>query len=359
VGNPRFAADGRTIYFLLESSGEQHVARIPVAGGEITRVIGGQRSVSSFELARDGAIVALISEPRIPGELFAFSGGALKQITKTNDALMAQLRLSQTEKVRYKSADGTEVESFLTKPVDYTPGFRYPAILWIHGGPVSQVDWSFSFISQLYAANGYVVIQPNFRGSSGYGQAFSLGIWQGWGTKDYEDVVAAVDHAIAQGFVDPERTGVGGWSYGGILTNYTITKTTRFKGAISGASEVLLVANYGHDHYQRWWEYEMGLPWENRELWERNSAFNFISKVKTPTLILCGEKDWNVPVQNSDQLYQSLRRLGVPTQFIIYPGEAHGIRTPTYQKDRFERYLAWFAKYLKGEPAAAPAEKTD
>jgi dipeptidyl aminopeptidase/acylaminoacyl peptidase len=134
-----------------------------------------------------------------------------------------------------------------------------------------------------------------------------------------------------------------------------ITKTDRFKGAVTGASEVLYVANYGHDHYQRLWEQEMGLPWENRELWERLSPFNYVQKIVTPTLIMGGERDWNVPIINSEQLYQALKRLGRTTQLVVYPGEFHGISKPSYQKDRFERYLAWYDKFVKGEPTASAA----
>lgn len=188
----------------------------------------------------------------------------------------------------------------------------------------------------------------NPRGSSGYGQEFSRAIWANWGDKDYQDVMAAVDYAIAEGYADSTRLGVGGWSYGGILTNYVITKTNRFAGAVTGASEVLYAANYGHDHYQRQWEAELGLPWENREAWERISPFNAVTNIVTPTLIMGGEKDWNVPILNSEQLYQSLKRLGRTTQLVVYPGEHHGIRTPSYQKDRLERYLAWYDQYVRG-----------
>jgi dipeptidyl aminopeptidase/acylaminoacyl peptidase len=193
------------------------------------------------------------------------------------------------------------------------------------------------------------VIQPNPRGSTGYGQEFCLGIWQDWGGPDFDDVMAAVDDAIERGWADSDRLGVGGWSYGGILTNHVITKTDRFKAAITGASEVLYVANYGHDMYQRWWEYELGLPWEPeaRERYERISPFNKVDQVVTPTLIMGGEKDWNVPIINSEQLYLALKRLGVETQLIVYPGEYHGIDTPSHAKDLYQRYLKWFGGHLK------------
>ncbi|MDH5384310.1 MAG: alpha/beta fold hydrolase, partial [Candidatus Aminicenantes bacterium] len=243
-----------------------------------------------------------------------------------------------------------EIEAFVVKPPAFDPNFRYPALLRIHGGPVSQYDYGFHFQAQLFAADGYVVVLPNPRGSSGYGQDFSLGIWKSWGEKDYEDVLASVDYVIEQGYADPDRLGVGGWSYGGLLTNHVIVKTGRFKAAITGASSTLYVANYGHDHYQRWWEYELGVPWkkENREIWEKLSPFNYVENVTTPTLIVGGEKDWNVPILNSEQLYQALKRLGRTTQLVVYPGEFHGIQTPSYIKDLYERYLDWYGKYVKG-----------
>jgi dipeptidyl aminopeptidase/acylaminoacyl peptidase len=264
--------------------------------------------------------------------------------------------LGEVEKVRFTSKDGTPVEAFLYTPPDYKPGQRYPTLLRIHGGPVAQYDYSFNFEAQLFAANGYVVVMVNPRGSSGYGQAFCQAIFADWGNKDYEDVMAGVDYAIAKGYADPERLGVGGWSYGGILTNYVITKSNRFRAAISGASEVLYVSNYGHDHYQRWWEHELGLPWKNRALWEKLSPFNSVENIVTPTLVMGGERDWNVPIMNSEQLYQSLRRLGRTTQLVVYPGQFHGIEKPSYRKDLYERYLAWYGKYVKREEAAPTAK---
>jgi dipeptidyl aminopeptidase/acylaminoacyl peptidase len=186
-----------------------------------------------------------------------------------------------------------------------------------------------------------------------------MAIWQSWGEKDTEDVLASVDCMIDQGYADPDRLGVGGWSYGAILTNYVITQTDRFKGAITGAGESLYIANYGHDQYQRWWEYELGLPWENnnRALWEKLSPYNNVDKIVTPTLIMGGEKDWNVPIVNSELLYQALRRLGRTTELVVYPGQYHGIDKPSYIKDRFERYLDWYGRYVKGEAGSAESGK--
>ncbi len=364
VRRPRFSPDGRFIYFIAEDDGTQNLCRISVTGGEVARPIGGRLTVATYSLGKDGAIAAQIGMLDRPDEIYLSNGNNLTRLTKTNDVLLSQLRLAQVDYVHFKSKDGTSIAGFLYKPVDYAPGKKFPTLLNPHGGPVGQYAASFYHLAQLYAANGYAVLLPNPRGSSGYGQKFCEAIFADWGNKDYQDDMAMVDYALAQGIADPDRLGVGGWSYGGISTNFIITQTTRFKAAITGASEVLYVANYGHDHYQKLWELELGLPWENRALYERMSPFNKVTSVTTPTLIMGGEIDWNVPIINSEQLYQALKRLGRTTELVVYPGEYHGFTTPSHLKDRLERYLAWYAHYVKGDPApprpaepAAPATK--
>jgi len=313
VGAPVFTADDESILFVLEDSAEQHLAQYDLAGDSVQRLVDGELSVREFSLHASGTVAIRLSAPRIPGEIFLWQDGALHQVTHTNDTLLAERRLATVRNVTFPSADGTEIEGFIFTPPDYDPREKYPTILRIHGGPVSQYDFSFNRDAQLFSANGYVVVIANPRGSSGYGQDFSAALFAEWGVKDFEDVMAAVDYAIAEGYSDPGRLGVGGWSYGGILTNYVITRTDRFEGAISGASEVNYAANYGHDHYQLQWELELGLPWENRDAWEKISPFNDVGKVTTPTLIMGGKEDWNVPIQNSEQLYQALRRRGIIT----------------------------------------------
>jgi dipeptidyl aminopeptidase/acylaminoacyl peptidase len=349
VSSSRFSSDGRSVFVRIEDSGEDHLARVDVATGRVTRVVAGAVSVGAFDVARDGTPVALVNRLDRPAEVHVIEGAGSRALTGVNDSLFGQIRLGEVRAVRFPSADGTEVEAFVYLPAGYEQGRRYPTLLRLHGGPVAQYGHSFNFEAHLFAANGYVVITPNPRGSSGYGEAFSRAIFADWGTKDFQDVMAGVDYAVAQGWSDPDRLGVGGWSYGGILTNYVLTQTDRFKGAVSGASEVLYVANYGHDHYQLQWELELGLPWTNRAAWERISPFNNVEKIVTPTLVMGGEHDWNVPILNSEQLYQSLRRLGRTTQLVVYPDQPHGLRVPSYQKDRLERYLGWYGKYVKGQ----------
>lgn len=351
AGDPRFSPDGKSVFFVLEDGGNEHLARIPVSGGAVERVVAGERTVQAYDLGSKGEIVVLESTPQRPAEVSVVAAGSPRRLTGVNDEFLKGIRLGEVRRFQATSPDGTKIDAFLTLPPDVAPGKKVPTLLRIHGGPVAQYNTAFNLEWQILAAHGYAVIGANPRGSSGYGREFSRAIWADWGNKDYQDVMAAVDAAVAMGVADPERLGVGGWSYGGILTNYVITKTGRFKAATSGASEVLYLSNYGTDHYQREWEGELGLPWEKTEQWIKISPFFQVAKVTTPTLILCGEEDVNVPLLNSEQLYQALRRLGRETELVIYPGQSHGITKPSYQKDRFERYLAWYDKYLKGTPA--------
>jgi dipeptidyl aminopeptidase/acylaminoacyl peptidase/TolA-binding protein len=350
---PSFSPDGKSVLFLLEDRGDVHLARVPAAGGAVARVVSGPRVLSAFDVARDGRIVVVESQPDRPEEISAVQkDGSLKRVTRLNDELMASLRLGATTKHEAKSGDGTVVDYFVVRPPGAPAMGALPAVLRIHGGPVSQYQNEFTFEFQLLAAHGYAVVAANPRGSSGRGRDFSRAIWADWGGKDHDDVMAAVDDAIARGIADPERLGVGGWSYGGILTDWTIYRTTRFKAAIAGAGIANALAGYGTDQYQWEYETELGLPWKNRETWLHLSRpFLEADKIKTPTLFVCGEVDWNVPLINSEQMYQALRRTGVPTELVVYPGEDHSIGKPSYRKDRYERYLAWYDRYLK--PAAA------
>ena len=356
---PRFSPDGKFIYFIADDDGTQNVCRISTSGGEITRPVGGRLMVNDYSLAPTGDLVAQVATIDRPDELYSIPDGKLTQITHTNDAFLAQLKLTHGEYVHFKSKDGTIVAGYLYKPVDYVSGKKYPTIVRPHGGPVWAYYAEFDHLPQLLAANGYVVLFPNPRGSTGRGQDYAKAIWADWGNKDYQDDMAMVDYAIEQGIADPDKLAVSGWSYGGISTDFIITQTTRFKAAISGAGSAFFASMYGHDHYQRDYETELGHPWQNKAAWEKVSPFYRIDKVNTPTLFMGGEIDWNVPVLGSEQMYQALKILGRTTELVVYPGEYHEFKTPSHIKDRLERYLAWYAHYVKGDatparPAATP-----
>jgi dipeptidyl aminopeptidase/acylaminoacyl peptidase len=355
VDQIRFATDSKSLYFIADDDGTQNVCRIAITGGEVTRPIGGRVMVYSYSLAKSGEIAAQINKMDRPSEIYALpaSGGAPKQITHTNDALISQLKLSPGEYVHFKSQDGTTVSGYLYKPLDYAPGRKVPTLLRPHGGPVWAWYAEFQPDMQLFAANGYAVLLPNPRGSSGYGQKYCQAIFADWGNKDYQDDMAFVDYAVEQGIADPDKLGVGGWSYGGISTDFIIGQTTRFKAAISGAGEALNTALYGHDQYQKDYETELGRPWENEALWDKLSPFYRVAEITTPTLFMGGNIDWNVPILGGEQMYQALKSLGRETELVVYPDEYHEFKTPSHMKDRLQRYLAWYAHYVRGDSAPA------
>ena len=355
VLSPRFSADGKSIFFLIEDDRAQHLARIPAAGGAVERLIGGRVVVTALSVAPDGKMAVQLGSPQQPDEIFAVEPGEARRVSHQNDAWLSELRLGAVDETSFASKDGTEIHGMLYKPPDYEAGRRYPTLLRIHGGPVDQHNLTFDLDWQILAAKGYVVLLPNPRGSSGRGEKFSLAIWADWGHRDAQDVLAAVDDAARRGIADPDRLAVGGWSYGGMLTNYVIAQDTRFAAATSGAGISNMFAGYGTDQYVREYEAEIGTPWKNFDTFLKVSfPFLHADRIRTPTLFLCGESDFNVPLLNSEQMYQALRSLGVPTRLVIYPGQYHALTKPSYLRDRLERYVAWYDQYARpGKPAAA------
>ncbi len=354
IFSPRFSADGASILALVTNDREQHLARVRVRDGAVERTVAGRRVVSGYSMAGTRTAV-LTSTPDRPFEIFAADGGALRKLTSQNDSLVSELQLGTTEGLESRSKDGTQVHSVLVRPANARAGARLPLILYIHGGPNSQDAYQFSFDRELFAAQGYAVLAVNYRGSNGRGSAFQKAIYADWGNKEVIDLLGAVDQSIAAGIADPERLAIGGWSYGGILTDYTIATTTRFKAAVSGAGSALQLSMYGVDQYTVQYDQELGYPWtaEGQERWMKVSyPFFKADRIKTPTLFLVGERDFNVPAVGSEQMYQALRTLGVPTQLVIYPNQFHGITTPSYRIDRLQRYLAWWDKYVR--PGSAP-----
>ena len=357
VTNPHFSSDGKFIYFIADDDGSQNLLRMSVIGENLTRPVDGRLMLNAYSLAPTGDVVAQISTIDRPDELFTIPGGKLTQLTHANDALFSQLKLSHGEYVHFKSKDGTQVSGYLYKPLDYVPGKKVPTILRPHGGPVWAYYAEFSHLAQLLAANGYAVLFPNPRGSTGYGQDYCKAIFADWGNQDFQDDMAMVDYAIEQGIADPDKLGVGGWSYGGISTDFIITQTTRFKAAISGAGAAEFSSLYGHDQYQKDYEAELGLPWENPAAWIKVSPFRNVAKVTTPTLFMGGNIDWNVPILGGEQMYQALKRLGRTTELVVYPDEYHEFSLPSHIEDRLQRDLAWYAHFVKGDATPArPAE---
>lgn len=354
VNSHQFTTDGRQLEFLVSDDMNVYPARVSINGGAVERMVGGKLAITSLD--RQGACVAsLVSTDVMPSELHVLEGSTLRKLTSHNDELLKGIKLVTPEEVRFKAKDGNDVHALLFKPVDYVAGTKVPFLLRIHGGPNGQDQHSFRMEEQVFAANGYAVLNVNYRGSSGRGQQYTVSIAGEWGHKEVVDLHAGVDHVVKMGIIDPERMGVGGWSYGGILTNYLIASDTRFKAAISGAGVAFPLAFYGHDQYIRQYDNEIGTPWtKGIEPWLKISyPFLHADRIKTPTLFLCGDKDFNVPLLGSEQMYQALRNVGTESQLIIYPGENHGIARPSFQRDRMQRYLDWYARFLKPSTGAA------
>ena len=342
---PRWSKDGRSVYALIEQSRVTNLWRVSLEDGRVTPLTSGPRFDVDFDVAGERLVVLGGGDDR-PAEIAAVERRGLRPLTSHNDWL-AQKRLARVEDIVFRSADGTEIHGFLVKPVDYVAGRRYPTILRIHGGPVYQFSHEFMPDWQAYAAAGFAVVATNPRGSSGRGFDFARAIYADWGNKDVQDVLAGVDHVVALGVADPERLGVGGRSYGGILTNYVIASDQRFKAAVSGAGASNFIALYGHDMYTRDYDIELGFPWTNRATWDRLSyPFLHADRIVTPTLFYCTEKDFNVPCVGSEQMYQALRTRDVPTQLVIYPGEHHALTVPSYLRDRLVRLIGWYGRWL-------------
>lgn len=355
VSAPHWSADGKSITVLVADDRNVYPVRVPVSGGSAERLMAAPVVVSSPTAAAGCSAVISGSDTR-HNEIYAMQGGSLRQLTHQNDGLFAELDIPPTEEVSFASKDGTEVHGLLTYPVGYVKGTRVPLLLRIHGGPNGQDAHQFSVERQVFAANGYAVLAVNYRGSAGRGQKYSYSIFADWGHYEVEDLLAGVDHVIRMGVADPEKLGVGGWSYGGILTDYIIASDHRFKAATSGAGTAFTVSFYGTDQYILQYDYEIGPPWTAKG-WETyvkiSYPFLHADRITTPTLFLGGERDFNVPVQGGQQMYQALRSLGIDTQLVIYPNEFHGISRPSYVKDRYQRYLDWYAKYVLGKPRPA------
>ena len=346
VTSPRWSPDGTSLLFLVTDDRTQYVARMRATGGPIEHVTTGPRVVQSLTLGGNGKIAVLASTATEMPEIHALENGTLRVLSHQNDAWLSELQLGVTEGIEFKTPDGAEVHAVMTRPANASG--KMPTLLRIHGGPTGQDQYSFNFERELFAANGYVVVSPNYRGSNGRGEKFMSAIAGDWGNKEVVDVLAATDYVVEKGIADPDRLGIGGWSYGGITTDYTIATTPRFKAAISGAGSALQTSMYGVDQYILQYDTELGAPWKNPDAWMKVSyAFFHADRIKTPTLFMVGEKDFNVPAVGSEQMYQALKSLGIDTQLVIYPNSFHGITLPSYRVDRLDRYLKWYDRYLK------------
>jgi dipeptidyl aminopeptidase/acylaminoacyl peptidase len=357
VAAPFFAADGKSISVLVEDDGSNYPARVDVATGNVERLVPGPVTVHEESVAA-GHTAVLASSDTQAAEIFALENGELRMLTSHNEALLAEIKFGAVQDVHFKSRDGTEIHGQIVKPPAFVSGRKYPTILWIHGGPNGQDQHELvpegygpALERQLLAGQGYVVLAVNYRGSTGRGAQFARSIEADWGHKEVEDLLAGVDYAVRLGVADPARLGIGGWSYGAILTDYTIAHDTRFKAAIAGAGSGNQAGMWGLDEYAFQYNHELGPPWKSTALYLKLSyPFFHADQIHTPTLFMGGDKDFNVPIAGGEQMYQALRTLGVPTQLVIYPDQFHVFTRPSFLVDRAERFIAWYEKYLPVSP---------
>ena len=345
-----WSPDSTAVIGVVDDDRHSQVSRVSLADGQVQR-LSGPGTATAATVSRDGRIAFLAASASQPAELQVLDAGAAQpRVLTTHHAdWRKDLTLATVRDFSAKSADGAEVHGLLSLPPQAK--LPLPTVLFIHGGPNGQDTHDLSgrhVLRERLVAAGYAVLQVNYRGSSGRGQAFQRAIFADWGRLEVQDLHAAVDWAVKQGVADPTRLGVGGWSYGGLLTDYLIASDTRFKAAVSGAGSGNQLGMFGTDQYAVQYEREMGMPWAQRERWLRVSyPFFKADRIKTPTLFLGGEKDFNVPIAGGEQMYQALKLLGVPTQLVVYPGQFHGLSLPSYQRDWEARFIAWMDRYLK------------
>jgi dipeptidyl aminopeptidase/acylaminoacyl peptidase len=350
AGTPVWSRDGRSIYFSTNVLEAIEVYSADVNAGAVKQLSRRGSFTGIAEISHDGkTIVGTFSTSAQPAELYKSDTdySAFVPLTHHNSWLK-DYALAGTEVVKWKSKDGTEIEGLLTKPVGYEVGKKAPLLLNPHGGPTGASLNIFNGTVQVLAANGFAVLQPNFRGSTGKGLAFAQANKNTWGKGDYEDCMTGVDAVISSGVADPDRLGAFGWSYGGYMTFWILTQTDRFKAVSPGAGLTNIYSMYSQNDIQRYlrWFYSDKSPWDATELYWDRSPMKYVNNVKTPTMILHGQVDTRVPIAQAQEFYQALKERNVPVEFVVYPRENHGFTEPRHQMDRVRRYVRFFAKYL-------------
>jgi len=386
--SPQWSPDGQSVMFLAGDKGYTTIYRARVDGGKTSRfslftfegelggvfdledektrldsIIPGPAppfqisafSMSNHALSVKGAtesyypIVFTLSTAVRPAEVWLSIGGPLRRLSAHNDSLVRSMRFVVPEEFTYQSFDGKPIQAWVMRGAGCREDRKCPVILSVHGGPHGMFAWAFNANFQVYAAHNFAVLYLNPRGSSGYGQKFSDGTINEWGGGDYKDLMLGVDEALKRySWIDPNRMGVTGGSYGGFMTNWIITQTPRFKAAVASASLSNLISFYSTSLYQDLIHAEFGgFPWDNFELLWQWSPLRYVRQVQTPTLFLHGENDNDVHITQAEEMYMALKRRGVDSVLVRYPREGHGLREPKHRVDALERTLAWFEKYLR------------
>lgn len=353
----QWSRDGNSIYFNSGVGVYTHIYQATVSDGKIAQITKGNRNCVAFDIT--GSIIAISMGDNLSSDDIwiapldrADNPGKITQINPQ----LKDFSLAETSVIKWKGPDNLDIEGILVKPLGYEPGKRYPLILQIHGGPYGRFSDTFNSRAQFFAANGYALLMPNPRGSTGYGHEFTVANVGDWGGKDFKDIMAGVDAVIANGVADPDRLLVMGGSYGGFMTFWTVTQTDRFKAAIGHAAISDWYSFFGQSDIPGLMEYGFtGMPWNATEVFRKWSPITFVEKVKTPLMITHGERDQRVPIAQGEQYYRSLKKRGVEVIFLRYPREGHGIQEPNHVIDLMNRQLEWFDSHL-GIKRSKPAE---
>ena len=351
-GPPQWSPDGSALYFTVQERGSYHLMRLPISGGQPTHVIQQDGAVLDWAVGKDETIFYAFSTPQDAAQLYSKTGNAAPiALTALNKDVLDGKPIAEVEPFTFISNDNRfEVEAFLTKPIGLTATSRHPLIVEIHGGPHSQSGPTFNFKNQVYAAHGYAVLNVNYRGSTGYGQTFNDAVFGDQDGNEGQDVLYGVSAAVRRYlWIDRERMGIEGVSYGGQLTDWLMTQTNEFKAAIPTAGISNLVSYNYMTYYNQYEEMEFGQFLHQGNLmdvaWER-SALKHIAGAHTPTLIIHGENDNDVPIAEAEQLFVALKDLNVETAFLRYPREGHGLQEIKHQIDATDRSIAWYEKHF-------------
>jgi dipeptidyl aminopeptidase/acylaminoacyl peptidase len=357
VQAPIWSANGKEIYFQISENGATRLYRVRSSGGRLTKVIGGKLHVAAFSLAgRKRNIATIISGGITPAEVFISdtSGDSKpRRLTRLNDELFRDLHIQKPEELIIRGHDNYPIHAWIIRPPNFSLKRKYPSVLEIHGGPTVQYGYTFFHEMQYLASRGYVVYYGNPRGGQGYGRKHAEIIINAWGTADYEDCMSLAHHMASQRYIDKNRMGVTGGSYGGYMTNWIVTHTDFFKAAVTQRSISNFVSFFGSSDFGFDIDREIkGTPWKNLDSWWEMSPIKHVARIKTPLLIIHSEQDLRCPIEQAEQLFTSLKKLRRKVEMVRFPGEPHGLSRcgrPDRRMARLEWILKWFDKYLKGK----------
>jgi dipeptidyl aminopeptidase/acylaminoacyl peptidase len=347
-----WAPDGSGVYFTADDRGTANVHFAPLGRGAVRQLTDGTHMLSLDSLSRSGLAAGVLRAPHAPGDVVRFElpeGGTPRRLTRVNDDLLADRRLGEVEEIWYPSGDGAKIQGWIVKPPDFDPEQRYPLILHIHGGPHAMYNVAFRFSFQHLAAGGFVVLYTNPRGSTGYGTEFGNAIDDSYPSVDYGDLMAGVDALLERGYVDPDRMYVTGVSGGGVLSSWSIGHSDRFAAAAVRAPVINWISFAGTTDITEWGYYRFdGYPWEDPSEWLEHSPLMHVGRVTTPTLLMTGELDLRTPMGQTEEYFQALNAVGVPTKLIRFSDEYHGTMSKPSNFMRTQLYLiSWFSQHKK------------